>query len=32
MSRPFLQVRSTDEMERVRADPMAILVDAGVPW
>jgi hypothetical protein len=26
------QVRSTDELERVRADPMGILVAAGVPW
>jgi ATP adenylyltransferase len=26
------QVRTTEELERVRADPMAILIDAGFPW
>ena len=27
-----LLVRSTEELERVRSDPMAILLAAGVPW
>ena len=26
------QVRSTEELERVRKDPMGILAEAGFPW
>ena len=32
LTRAACQVRSADELARVRADPMAILTAAGVPW